>query len=111
MWTLAGDLDKVNGATAFICAKKDNDETAIKVVDNYVYYLSESILNMCNFFRTQAVVIGGAISAEGSYLTDEIITNCEKWYYGYKGTPKVEILTDSLGNDVGIIGAAALLVD
>lgn len=28
--------------------------------------------------------------------------------YGFKGTPKVKILVSNLGNDAGILGAAAL---
>lgn len=109
MWTYVnGDINNVTGRTAFECAKKD-DELAKQVVENYVKYLSESIMNMLNVFRPKAFIIGGGISAEGAYLIDKVINYCEKKEYGYKGAPKTQILKASLGNDAGIIGAAALI--
>lgn len=109
MWTYVnGDINKVNGRTAFECAK-NNDYLAIQVIENYVKYLSESIMNMLNVFRPKAFIIGGGISAEGSYLIDKVVSYCEMHEYGYKGAPKTQILKASLGNDAGIIGAAALI--
>ena len=109
MWEyVGGDIGSVDGKTAFECAKK-GDETAVKVQNQYIKYLAESIMNMLNIFRPDAVIIGGGISAQGKYLTDLVKEYCEKYDYGYKGSPKCDILTASLGNDAGIIGAAALL--
>ncbi len=110
MWDfVSGDINKVDGKTAFECAKK-GDKSAIVVRDNYVMYLSESILNMLNIFRPDAVILGGGLSAQGSYLTDFVSDYIKKFEYGYKFAPKTEILTAKLGNDAGIIGAAALLL-
>ncbi|MBE5734600.1 MAG: ROK family protein [Clostridiales bacterium] len=109
MWEYAkGDLANVDGKTAFECSKL-GDNTANLVVENYVAYLSESIINMLNVFRPQAFIIGGGISAQGEYLLDKIKAYCEKFEYGYKNAPKTDILIASLGNDAGIIGAAALV--
>ena len=82
----------------------------MKVVENYVMYLSESIMNYCNIFRPEAFVLGGGICGEGKFLIDKVVAYCEKRHYGYQGTPAVKIITATLGNDAGIIGAAALLV-
>lgn len=110
MWEfVSGDIDKVDGLTAFECAKS-GDKSAIKVVDDYVGYLSEGIMNFANVFRPQAFIIGGGVSAQGSFLTDKIKAYCEKFNFGYKHAPKSEILTATLGNDAGIIGAAALIL-
>ena len=65
---------------------------------------------MLNIFRPDAVVLGGGISAQGEYLTDLVTKYIKKFEYGYKFAPKTEILTAQLGNDAGIIGAAALLL-
>ena len=109
MWEFVdNDIEKVDGRTSFECAKQ-GDETANKVVDTYVYYLSESILNMLNIFRPDAFILGGGISAQGDYLIDKIKKYCEKFDYGYKKAPRTEILVAKLGNDAGIIGAAALI--
>ena len=111
MWNYAnGDIENVNGITAFACAKK-GDKTANIVVDNYVSYLSEGILDYCNIFRPEMVILGGGISKEGEYLTDKIKDYLEKFAYGYKGTPKSEIVTAKLKNGAGIVGAASLIAE
>lgn len=109
MWNFVdGDIEKVDGRTAFETSKL-GDKTAELVRDNYIKYLAESMMNMFNIFRPEAFILGGGLSAQGDYLTDRLKEYCEKRHYGYQGTPKVEILVATLGNDAGIIGAAALL--
>ena len=109
MWDFVnGDINKVDGRTAFECAKQ-GDKTANAVVDRYVSYLGESMLNVFNVFRPHAFIIGGGISGQGEYLIDKLKAYCEKFDYGYKDAPRTKILTATLGNDAGIIGAAALL--
>ena len=109
MWEyVGGDIDNIDGKTAFECAKK-GDKTAQEVVDTYVYYLGESILNMLNIFRPQAFVLGGGISNAGDYLIDKVKAYCEGVNFGYKKAPKTQILRATLGNDAGIIGASLLV--
>ena len=109
MWKyVQGDINKVDGRTAFECSKQ-GDTCANQVVDTYVKYLSESILNMFNIFRPQVFILGGGVSAQGEYLNQKIRDYCEKFDYGYEQAPRTKILTATLGNDAGIIGAAALL--
>ncbi|MBR3804942.1 MAG: ROK family protein [Clostridia bacterium] len=111
LWSeVLGDIDKVDGKTAFTVAKQ-GDKTAKKVVDKYVSYIAEGCLNYCNIFRPDAIVFGGGISKEGEYLTEKVVKYLEKYEYGYKGTPKTEILTAMLKNDAGIIGAASLVAE
>lgn len=108
MWTYAGALENVNGKTAFYCAKQ-GDKTAMRVVDEYCRYLSESIMGYLNIFRPDVFILGGGISKEGEYLTEKVTKYCEKFSFGYKFAPKTKILTAKLGNDAGIIGASALV--
>ena len=78
MWKLVdGDIEKVNGITSFKAAKS-GDESGNVVVDGYVSYLTEGILNYMNIFRPEAIIIGGGISKEGDYLTDKIKAYAEK---------------------------------
>ena len=110
MWDYSdGKIDNVNGKTAFECAKK-GDKAAIEVRDRYIEYLGESLLNMFNIFRPEVFIIGGGISAQGDYLIKLLEDYCEKFDYGYKRAPRTKIVTAQLGNDAGIIGAAALLL-
>ena len=110
MWQfVGGDIDKVDGRTSFECAKS-GDNAANKVVDEYVMYLSEGIMNLANIFRPDAFILGGGVSAQGEYLTNRITAYCEKYEFGYKYAPRSEIVVATLGNDAGIIGAAALVL-
>lgn len=109
MWEYSSfDLNNVDGTTACECSKK-GDKTATEVYDKYAYYLSEYLMNLFNIFRPDALIIGGGISNHGNYLLDKVKALCEKGYYGYKGTPKVEILIAELKNSAGILGASALI--
>lgn len=109
MWEYCdGKIENVSGRTAFECAKL-GDKYAIEVRDKYVEYLAESMMNFMNIFRPNAFILGGGISGQGKYLVDLLDNYCKERYYGFGGTPKVEILCAMLGNDAGIIGAAALL--
>lgn len=109
LWSLCNnDLATLNGKI-FFTALNNGDKLAEKVFDKYIEYLSEGILNFCNIFRPEIMVLGGGISAQGKVLTDKIIKYCEDSYYGLKGAPKVKIVTATLSNDAGIIGASALI--
>ena len=108
MWEYSNNnIDNVNGLTSFECAKK-GDKTANKVVDLYVKYLGEGLLNFCNIFRPQVIVLGGGISNQKEYLKDKLEKYLEARNYGLKNAPKVEILIANFKNDAGIIGAATL---
>jgi glucokinase len=109
LWQLCeSNADKLNGKI-FFSALNNGDRTAEKVFEKYVEYLSEGILNFCNIFRPEIIVLGGGISAQGKVLTDKIIKYCKENNYGLKGAPEVKITTASLHNDAGIIGASALI--
>ncbi len=111
MWDfVGGDIDKVDGKTAFE-TEKQGDATAKLVVNNYVLYLSEGLLNLCNIFRPEAIMLGGGQCAQGHTHLNRLKVRMQALHYGYQGTPAVDLLIASLGNDAGIIGAAALLMN
>ena len=99
----------LNGKILLEEAKKE-DQTALKVFNEYCNYLKEAILNYCNVFRPELIVLGGGISAQKDMLINTIEPMLEKEYYGFKNTPKVELKCAELGNDAGIIGAASLII-
>jgi len=103
---VAGDLDKVNGKTAFDAAKQ-GDDTAKRVVDNYIRFIAVGVANAINVFQPQAVVIGGGISKEGEYLLEPLRKYVYEEIY-CKELLRTEIKAALLGNDAGIIGAAML---
>ncbi len=108
LWKLVdGNIDAVNGKTPFDGAL-EGDKTAKRVVNNYIKYLSEGILNLCNEFRPEAVILGGGVCAQGEVLFKPLKKLVEKHIYGGTAYAPVEILTASLGNDAGFYGAARL---
>ena len=108
LWEICdNNIDLIDGKSAFTCAKR-KDETAMRIVDNFVKYLAEGIMSLLNIFRPEIVVIGGGISAEGDYLIDKIKKYCKKYNYGYQGVPVPKICVAMLKNDAGIIGASSL---
>lgn len=109
MWKFAGTPDGVDGRTAFECAKQ-GDASAQKVVDNYIKYLGEGMLNYANIFRPQAFMLGGGVCAQGENLVGPLKEYCKQRHYGFEGCPRFDILIASLGNDAGIIGAASLII-
>ncbi len=110
MWAFAdGDLNKVDGRTSFECAKK-GDATAQKVVNAYIAALAEGITNLVNIFRSQAVILGGGVCAQGKYLTEPLQKLVDEARYGGADSLRTVIVTASLGNDAGVLGAAGLLM-
>ncbi len=111
MWEYCNnDINNVSGLTSFECAKK-GDEAANKLIDEYIMYLGEGLLDFANIFRPEAFVIGGGISNQGEYLTNKLEEYLRKQNYGYEGAPESKVLIAKLKNDAGIIGAASLLME
>jgi glucokinase len=110
LWKVCPDIDLVGGKVPFDAAKQ-GDPTAIKVLDNYIKYLGEGILNFCNIFRPNVIVLSGGIANAGDYLFDRVNNYVRERNYGYKMTPEVKIVPAELGYDSGKIGAAALFFE
>ena len=110
MHEVAKDLGKVDGRVAFKAARQ-GDVAALEVVDQYVFYLCEGILNYCNIFRPNLVILSGGIANEGDYLFDKINNYLALQQYGYPKSPVVKVVPAQLGYDSGKIGAASLLFE
>ena len=110
MWKISPDIELVNGKLPFEAAKQ-GDATAIKVLDNYVKYLGEGILNYCNIFRPNVIVLSGGIANAGEFLFSRLNNYVKERNYGYKSTPEVKVVPAELGYDSGKIGAAALFFE
>ena len=103
-----GDLSKVNGKTAFD-AMRVGCPVGTAVVEKFVEYFSTGVTNIINIFQPEKLVIGGGVSKEGQPLIDLIMKYVGAERYGEgTGLPLTTICTAVLGNDAGIIGAAAL---
>ena len=107
LWQLCnGDLQEVNGKIIFE-AYNNQDKTAKAVVNKYLGYLAEGVINYVNIFRPEAVIIGGGISAQGEVITKPVQRKVNRLKLGGKNSPAVKVVAATLGNDAGIFGAAA----
>ncbi len=110
LWELTGgNRQKADGSTAFKAARF-GDETAQRVVDDYIYYLAEGIANLVNIFRPQAVMLGGGISNEGEGLLKPLREAVDRLIYVNTEYAPLDIVRAKLGNDAGIYGAYAYAV-
>lgn len=103
------ELVGVDGRNAFLAAKR-GDKYGMKLVNDYVMYLSEGLLNFCNIFRPEVIILSGGIANEKEYLIDKVADYLKENHYGFIGSPKVEVVNGTLGYDSGKIGAACLIL-
>ena len=103
-------VKEIDAKTVFDLAR-ENDKLAKKLVKEYVAYLSEGLLNLCNEFRPDIILLSGGVANEGEYLISRIDKYMKKHHYGYINAPKVPVTLASLGYDSGKIGAASLFFD
>ena len=110
MWKISPEIELVGGKVVFE-GTANGDKSAIEVLNNYIKYLGEGILNYCNIFRPNVVVLSGGIANAGAALFDPLNEYIKARDYGYKATPAVKVVPAELGYDSGKIGAAALFFE
>lgn len=107
MSAMAEEQGKVSGRTAFD-AMRAGDEAAREVVDIYLKYLAQGLINIINIFQPEVLSIGGGISNEGDSLLEALVPMIRKEVYGQGIVPNTRICIAALKNDAGIIGGAVL---
>lgn len=99
----------VSGKTAFIAAKR-GDKAAKRVVNTYIRYIATGLVGFANVFYPEVFIISGGISKEGDGLILPLKKLVRKNVYGAEYNPPIDVVAAALGNDAGIIGAAALVM-
>lgn len=103
MWEMVeGNIDKVSARTAFAAMKK-GDKAGSEVVDKYISYLACGISNMIDLFRPNVLCIGGGVCNERDYLLKPLMKLIKTY-----DKNETKICIAELGNDAGIVGAAAI---
>lgn len=108
MWKLTNDdIEMVDGKVVFDAAHK-GDETALKVIDRFIEWLSCGVTNLINIFQPEILCIGGGIAAQGDFIIKPLTEKVERKRYTQHAKRQTKICAATLGNDAGIIGAALL---
>ena len=74
----------------------------------YIGDLACGLTNIVNIFQPEVISLGGGISNEGQSLGDALLPLVKQEQYGGDIVAQTELRIATLGNDAGIIGAAAL---
>lgn len=104
----------LRGIEEFTCkdvfdAAKDGDKLSMEVVDKLAYYLGNAIAGIAAVTNPQVIVIGGGVSKAGKFLLDKIEENFLA--NAFHATKNAKFALATLGNDAGMYGAAALILD
>lgn len=109
--TLLKKIANINSITAkdVFDAAKQGDKVSLDIVDDMARFLGIALANTINLLNPEQIVIGGGVAAAGDVLFNPlkkvVSQRAIKTLYS-----DVEIVPAVLGNDAGIIGAAALVV-
>lgn len=108
LWQLCGgNPEQADGKILFEAVRRE-DETAKEVLDTFTGYLGTGLIDLINIFQPDTICLGGGISKVGAYLTDPVKKMMAKESYTRMSKRQPKLVTASLGNDAGIIGAALL---
>lgn len=108
LWDMVdGDIDQVNGRTAFD-AMRAGDAVGKTIVDKYINYLACGLVNAINIFQPDTICIGGGISKEGETLLRPLRAYIRRERYSKHANKQTQLCVAVLGNDAGVIGAAML---
>lgn len=109
MHDLYKKMGKVSGRTAFLAAA-EGDETGKRVVADYIKYIAMGLISLGNILHPEVFVMGGGISHEGERLTAPLKRYLDNYCAMSGFYPLIDVVPATLGNDAGLIGAAALVM-
>jgi len=86
---------------------KNNEETAVKVVNLYIENLAEGIQNLVFIFSPDYIVVGGDMSKYSGLFLDKVVDKVFDKNEFYSRS-EVNILFSQLGEDSNILGASLI---
>lgn len=103
-----GDPDAIT-AEAVIEAAHTGDEVATKIVMDAGVILGRALVGLVNTLNPQMIVVGGGIGESSSFMVDRAADIIAE--EALAGRRDVRVIQAELGNDAGVLGAAALALD
>ena len=98
---------QVSARTAFNAMVR-GDKYGQIICDEYIENLAIGITNLINAFQPEVICIGGGVSNEKSGLIEPLNAIVSAEQYTRHSEKKTQIRIASLGNNAGMVGAAAL---
>ena len=107
-WELSGgDIEAVNGKIAFD-AWRAGDPAGTQLVEKYMHYLAVGLGNLINALQPAIICVGGGIGHERENLLVPLRELVKAERYTRYADKQTQLVSAQLGNDAGIVGAAAL---
>jgi glucokinase len=104
-----GDIDSVTSEQVGAAARR-GDPLAVDVLSRAAYYLGIGMVNAVNIFNPEMVIIGGGMAELGDiFIAPGRQMVVERAFSVSSGV--VRVVTARLGNEAGIYGAAAFVLD
>ena len=105
--SLLNDYPALTGRDVFDAADR-GDAAAQAVLERYYVYVAAGITDLVNTLAPEMVLIGGGISRQGERLLAPVRRYVSANCFGGEQRPQPVLRAAQLGNEAGIIGAAAL---
>jgi len=108
MEELVDDLEHITAEMVAEAAAR-GDAVARQILERAAFYIGLGLVNVIHIVEPQRIIVGGGVSRAGNLLFDPIRRTVEERLMSpvYHG---VDILPAALGDDVGLLGAVALVL-
>ncbi|MGG6311792.1 ROK family protein [Paenibacillus macerans] len=105
---LRGEADGLNLPENVFAAAGKGQEPALGIIGEYARNIAVGLANLVHLFDPEGIVIGGAVTKQGELLLNPVRRELAGFLLPVYGeSPNVEIVAARLGDDGGVIGAAA----
>lgn len=105
----AGDDPELITAELVVEAANAGDEAAAEIMGRVGYVLGEALVGLVNLLNPQLVLIGGGIGESCPLIIERATQSISS--EALAGRRDVKVVLAELGNDAGVVGAAALAFD
>lgn len=105
---VGGDVSKIDAKIVGLAARQ-GDELAQELVSHLGYYFGVGLANLVNIFNPELILIGGGVAKIGDLLLQPAIKVVKERAFSTSANA-VEIKPAILGDDSGIMGAAAFVL-
>ena len=106
---VAGELNKITIETV-LKAAQHGDQFAIGLLANIGEHLGRGIAVLIHLFNPELIIIGGELTKADNYIVDPIQQNLNKFTIA-KIRRDAQIITSNLGQNAGLMGTVALVMN
>jgi glucokinase len=106
---VGGDVSKIDAKIVDLAAKQ-GDELAQELVSHLGYYFGVGLANLVNIFNPELILVGGGVAKIGDLLLQPAIKIVKGRAFSTSANA-VEIKPAILGDDSGILGAVAFVLE